>query len=493
MDRREFIAGATGVVAASLSFPTISHAQTPQRGGRLRLGLSQGGNTDTLDSTTWADTNMYMIGYALGNNLVELGPDKTPIPELAESWDSSDGSKRWSFKIRKGVEFHNGKLMTPEDVVFSIQRHLTPESKSFVKSFLSKVTDLRVDGDNVLIELSEGDADMPWIMSSYQLLIMPEGFNNPADFVGTGAYRLEQFQPGGRFRATRNRNYWKADRGWFDSVEFTTIPNLADREQALVDGQVDAIDNVNFLTFDKYRDNSDYQALETRGGRFVTTVMDVRKGPFKDPDVREAMKYSVSRNDIIEKVLGYATVGNDHPVPPTDPFFHTDLPQRPFDPKKARWLLEKAGYDLLRIRLSASETAFTGGIDTAILMQDSASLCNIDLRVTREPSDGYWSKVWMQKPYVQSFWTLRATPAMMYSVAFACGAPSAEAYWCNDQFTQILAAAKIETDFDKRKQQFWDLQEITNAQSGNIIPAFISDLDLYSRKVGVSSTIALPA
>lgn len=252
----------------------------------------------------------------------------------------------------------------------------------------------------------------------------------------------------------------------------------------MLSGRVDAIDNLNFLTFDKYRDDPKYQALETQGGRYVTTVMDVRKAPFNNPDIREAMKYATSRTDIIEKVLGYATIGNDHPVPPTDPFFHTELPQRPYDPRKARWHLEQAGLDSLRVRLSASETAFTGGIDTATIMQDSASLCNIDLRVNREEADGYWSKVWMQKPYVQSFWTLRATPAMMYSVAFACGAPSAEAYWCNDQFTQILAQAKVETDFATRKQQFWDLQEITSAQSGNIIPAFISDLDVFSNKLG---------
>lgn len=186
MDRRGFLHG-TALLAATGALPGAAFAQTPRRGGRLRLGVSQGGNTDTLDQTTWVDTNMYMIGYSLANNLVELAPDKTPIPELAESWDSSDNSKRWSFKIRKGVEFHNGKTLTPADVVYSIQRHLKPDSKSFVKSFLSKVTTLRVDGDNVLIEMSEGDADMPWIMSSYQLLIVPEGFDDPTRLIGTGA------------------------------------------------------------------------------------------------------------------------------------------------------------------------------------------------------------------------------------------------------------------------------------------------------------------
>lgn len=484
LDRRAFLAAATAAAAGGLYGPRTALAQpTPRRGGRLRLGLSQGSSNDTLDPRTFLDTNMYTIGFTLGNALVELTPEKEPVPELAESWEVSNDSRKWVFRIRQGVTFHNGKPLTPADVVYSLRRQRAEESRSLAKAFLADVTDIRADGQNVVIELANGDADIPTILAVYQLPIIPEGWDRWDRFMGTGAYVLQSFQPGGKMVAVRNRDYWKENAAWYERVEMETITDRAVREEALVEGLVDAIENVNFLTFDRYRNNPDFTALETQGARFITTVMDVRKRPFDDVNVREAMKYAVSRQDIIDKVIGYAVQGNDHPVPPSDPFFHSELPQREFDPRRARRLLSDAGLDSLNVALHASEAAFTGGLDTAIIMQDAASLGNINLRVKREEADGYWSRVWMQQPYVESFWTLRPTPAMMFTVAFSCGSPSAEAYWCDDRFTTALTAAKVETDFNKRKQHFWDLQEITSKEGGNIIPAFISDLDIYSNRI----------
>lgn len=485
VDRRHFLQAGAAAAAGLIAPSGEAMAQgAPRRGGRLRIGLSQGNSDDILDPRTWLDTNMYTIGFTLGNALVELAPDKEPIPELAESWEGSRDARRWAFRIRQGVEFHNGKSLTPADVVFSLKRQRAAESKSLAKAFLADVTDIRADGQNVVIELERGDADIPAIMAVYQLPIIPDGWDRWDQFIGTGPYVLQEFQPGGRMAAIRNRNYWKENTAWYDRVDLTTISDGTAREEALANDQVDAIENVDFLTFDRYRDNPDFTALETRGARFITTVMDARTKPFDDPKVREAMKYAVARQDIIDKVIGYAIQGNDHPVPPTDPFFHSELPQRDFDPRRARRLLADAGYDTLSVALHASEAAFTGGIDTAVIMQDAASLANINLRVKKEAADGYWSKVWMQKPYVQSFWNLRPTPAMMFTVAFACGSPSAEAFWCDERITSALAAAKVESEFDRRKQHFWDLQELTSREGGNIIPAFISDLDIFAKKIG---------
>ena len=484
MDRRRFIQGAAGSLAAVSGITGIARAQTPRRGGTLRIGMSAASTTDTLDPTTYLDLNTFTMGFTLGNNLVEMTSEKEPIPELAEEWDSSDRSSRWAFRIRKGVEFHNGKTLTPADVVYSLNRHRAENSKSLSKSFLANVTDIRADGQNVLIEMSQGDADIPAIMAVWGMQITPEGHERWDRYVGTGPYRLEGFEAGEIFKASRNRNYWKSDRAWFDNVEFIAMPDLKEREEALLARRVDAIDRVNFLTFDRFRESPDHIAVESEGARYVTMAMDVRKKPFSDPKVREAMKLLTSRQDIIDKVLGYATVANDHPVPASDPFHHSELPQRPYDPKRARALLADAGFDTLRLSLSASETAFAGGLDAATLMQDFAAAGNIDLRVVQEQADGYWTNVWMQKPFVESFWNMRPTPGMMFAVAFTCGGPSAEAFWCNDQFMSALAAARVETDFQKRKQHFWDLQEICHRDSGNIIPAFMSDLDIFSNKLG---------
>ena len=111
MDRRKFIAGTAGAVTTASLFSNHSFAQTPKRGGTLRLGMNAASSDDTLDPITYIDVNTFAMGFTLGKNLVEMTPDREPAPELAESWDSSDKSSRWAFRIRKGVEFHNGKTL----------------------------------------------------------------------------------------------------------------------------------------------------------------------------------------------------------------------------------------------------------------------------------------------------------------------------------------------------------------------------------------------
>ncbi|MEO1198752.1 MAG: hypothetical protein AAFX39_05895 [Pseudomonadota bacterium] len=136
------------------------------------------------------------------------------------------------------------------------------------------------------------------------------------------------------------------------------------------------------------------------------------------------------------------------------------------------------------VELSAADPAFPNAVDVAVLMQESGTPAGIDATVKREPNDGDWSNVWMQKPYVVSNWTTRPTPGMMFSVAFACGAPWAEAYWCNDQFEQLMKAGQTETDFAKRRQIYWDMQELASNDGGNVIFAFPTDLDAYHESVG---------
>ncbi|MGF1446509.1 MAG: ABC transporter substrate-binding protein [Pikeienuella sp.] len=469
-------------VLPSLS-PLAAQAQAPQRGGTLRIGLQDGSSDNSLDPVTYVDSSTYMIGLTLGNCLTELTPQKEPIPELAESWESSDGAKRWAFRIRQGVEFHDGRTLTPADVVYSLNRHIGDDSQSSAKAFLADVTRIYADGRDVIIEHASGDADIPQILADFHFIILPEGFTDWANFVGTGPYILESYEPGGRFAATRNPNYWKAGRAWFDRVEARTIPDLAAREAALAGGQVDFIDGVNFLVFDRYKSNPAFVAQESVGSRYVSSVMDVRSEPFSNPQVRLALKHAVPRQQIIEKVLGYAVAGNDHPVPPSDPFFHTELPQREFDPDRASFHLREAGLGNLSISLSAADAAFTGAVDAGILLSDTAGIAGMSVNVLPEADDQYWTEVWMAKPFTQAFWFVRPTPGMMFSVAFACEAAWNDAYWCDDRFGQLLRASRVETDFERRRQIFWDLQEITHFDGGVIIPAFLSDLEIYAERV----------
>jgi len=456
----------------------------PRRGGTLRVGWVDGSTDSSLDPRTYVDSSTYMLAFTLGNSLVELTPEKEPVPELARSWESAFNARVWAFRIREGVEFHNGKTLTPQDVAYSLNLHLAEGSGSSARAFLDGVTRIYADGGDVVVEHATGNADIPVVLADFHFIVVPEGFEDWESFVGTGPYVLESYEPGGRFAATRNPNYWKPDAAWVDRVECRTISDLADREAALAAGEVDFIDGVNFLVFDEYKAKPGFVAQETVGSKYVSTVMDVRTPPFDDIEVREALKYSIPRRQIIDKVLGYAVPANDHPIPPTDPFHHDELPQRPFDPERARWHLGRAGATDLELSLSAADVAFAGAVDAAVLLSDTAGLAGIDIDVLEEPADGYWTQVWMQKPLTQAFWFVRPTPGMHFSVAFACGAAWNDSYWCSDRFGELLQRSRVETEFETRRQAIWDLQELIHAESGVIIPAFVSDLEVYSARLG---------
>ena len=197
ISRREFIArvSALGLMAAVSPALLSSEAKAaaPKKGGRFRMGLAGGSTTDSLDPGTLPDMVPQMANRQLRNSLVETNYKSEPIPELAESWDSTPDATKWTFKLRKGVEFHNGKTLDAEDVVFSINHHRGKDSKSAAKGIVDPIKDIKADGKyTVVFELSGGNADFPFIMSEYHLSMIPAGTKG-ADLekgIGTGPYML---------------------------------------------------------------------------------------------------------------------------------------------------------------------------------------------------------------------------------------------------------------------------------------------------------------
>jgi peptide/nickel transport system substrate-binding protein len=191
--RREFMgrAAALGVsTALATSLAGKAFAQSAQKGGDLKLGIDGGGSTDSLDPATYTVTYMQIVGFQWGNPLVELDVNVEPVPELAESWESNADATQWVFKLRKGVQFHNGKEMTAADVVHSINHHRGEDSKSGAQGYLQSISDIKAtDKHEVTITMQAPNADLPYIVADYHLLIMPEGaaFDSA---IGTGAFTI---------------------------------------------------------------------------------------------------------------------------------------------------------------------------------------------------------------------------------------------------------------------------------------------------------------
>ena len=489
LTRRDFMGqaialGLSGPAALALSTDVLAAA--PQRGGDLRTGLSTGETSDSLDPATYTNWGMFSIGAAVCNYLVEIDAEKNPVPELAVGWEASDGAKRWVFELRKGVEFSNGKPFTSADVIYSLNRHRGEQSTSPGKPFLASVSDIRADGEHaVVFELSEGDADLPQALGTFQFAIVPDGHTDWSTLIGTGGYVVENFEPGVRFFSTRNPNYWKSDRAWVDSYEALSVIDPGARVNAILSGAVEMIDRADAKIVGRLRGHKSLQVIENEGAAYDSSAMDSRVAPFDNNDVRLALKYAVDREDMLKKIhQGLGTVANDHPVPPNDPYFNAELPQRPYDPDRARFHLKQAGLSSLEVSLSAADSAFNGAVDAAVLYGEHAKAAGIDLKVIREPNDGYWSNVWMTKPFSMVTWGVRVTPALHFSIAYACGAPWADGYLCHDRFEQLLKESKVTVDFDLRKEIFGEMQAIQSNEGANHVFMFESATNVFSTKVG---------
>jgi peptide/nickel transport system substrate-binding protein len=199
ISRREFIAqaaalGATAALSQSILASRVFAGETPRRGGRLRIGISGGSTTDTIDPAATTDMmNQIIINGQLGNCLVEIDHENKPVPELAESWDSSPDARIWNFKLRKGVEFHNGKTMDADDVIYSLNHHRGEDTKSAAKVIVDSIEEIKKeDKYSISIVLKSGNADFPFSLSDYHLIIAPTT-SDFTDGIFSGGYVLQQY------------------------------------------------------------------------------------------------------------------------------------------------------------------------------------------------------------------------------------------------------------------------------------------------------------
>jgi peptide/nickel transport system substrate-binding protein len=491
VSRREFMGraaalGASGLaICAMLTRADAIAAETPRSGGLLRLGLGGGSTTDSIDVASYNDSVMIEVSRGLFNGLVEWGQDGKPKPELAESFEPKGGAKDWVLNLRKAITFANGKEFTADDAVYSLNLH-RGQTKSGGAGSLKPITDVKkLDKHQIQISLEAADADLPYVLTDYHVLMVPEGFKDWANPVGTGSMSLDKFDPGVRISLKKTRDYWKEGRGHLDAVEVTVINDSSARLNALISGQIDAINRVDHKAVALLSKAPKIEVVRAAGGWHAVMAMEVDKPPYNNPDIRLALKYATDRAQILKALFsGYGTLGNDHPIPPTDPYFNSELPQRQFDPDKAASHFKKAGIADPKILLQASDAAFNGAVDEGALLQASAAKAGIRVDLKKEPADGFWDNVWLKGPFVSSYWAGRAAATQMLSVAYAAKAPWNETHWNNETFEKLLADARSETDEAKRKPYIWEMQTMLNEDGGAIIPVFRDWLDAHNEKVG---------
>ncbi|MBM3573328.1 MAG: peptide ABC transporter substrate-binding protein, partial [Alphaproteobacteria bacterium] len=221
-------------------------------------------------------------------------------------------------------------------------------------------------------------------------------------------------------------------------------------------------------------------------GRHTTTGLMCDHAPFKDNvDLRLALKYAIDREGILRNVRrGYGTIANDHPLSPFDPYYCRDLPQRTYDPDRAKFHLKNTGLSSFDVVLTTSDAVGSEGPDLAVHFRQTAAPCGINIQVKKEPVDGYWSNVWMNRPRSMGTYLPRATADQVLSLAHSSGAKWNGARFENPRIDQLPAEGRRTLDQAKRRQVHCDLQRIINEDGGSIIPMFLDCLDARAAKLG---------
>ena len=435
------------------------------------LGFGEASSLDPISKG-----RVFQITEKIMSRLVRPGLDGSPTEDLAVSWTANEDATVWTLKLREGVKFHDGSDFDSADVLYSLRRVLDPESDSPARSAVKMISNVEApDATTVVITLSTPFADMPLQLMDYRLRMIPEGSGDDiaATGIGTGPFKVEKFDAQGTTILVANMDYYEGPPG----VERMEVIGIADgqaRLQALLGGQIDmergitAQQRVMLDSSDKFN----IQAIPTGNWRGLVFRTDVE--PFSDVRVRQAVRLAADRQGLVDLVVGGGgIVACDTPVEPNDQYrADIDCPQ---DIEKAQALLAEAGFeDGIDVEVHVATLEPTWPI-LAEAYQQQAAKAGIRVSINQVPSDGFWSEVWMKKDVSATRWNERPADQALHEI-YLSTAKWNESYFKDESFDALLADARRELDFDKRKALYVQAQEYLWENAGTLIPYHVTKL-----------------
>jgi len=404
-------------------------------------------------------------------------------PNLAVEWEGAKDYTEWTFKLRRGVEFHNGKTVTAKDVVYSLGEHIKEGSRSPSKTLLAPIVDMKADGDDVVkITLKDSNVDFPVLLGfDYHTAIVVEGWKDGDPVVGTGPYKLVEFKPGLRSVVVRNENYFKSDAAWVDTFITQGITDATARSNAMRSGDVD-ISGVDARIAEFLDKDPKITVHSTPSGSHFLWAMMCDRPPTNDLNVRLALKHCVDRQSMLDRLVrGHGKIANDFPVNPGCPMYCKEIPQHDWDPDKARFYWKKTG--LSGIEVVTSNAAVDFAVDATTLLKESAKAAGIEIKIKRMPDDGYWDTTWMKVPFCASHWASRPTADLVLTLIYHSEAEWNETQWKNERFDELLVLGRKTTDPGKRYEIYCEACTLLHDDGGAFIPFFLNQVECVRSRI----------
>lgn len=490
--RRDFLKLAAGGVAAvgmggvlaacgsSSSSSTTSttgsssHGQ-PKRGGTITLASSGGGTSDTIDGDKATNNLDFARTPNLYDTLMEVDANNIPQLHLADEVTSNSTATEWTIRVKKGVEFHNGKTLTIDDVLFTFNRIITEKlsAASGLASFDMKNAK-KLDDYTVRIPMTTPNSIVQWsLIGNGEMSIVPTDFD-PKNPVGTGPFKFKSFTPGTQSTFTRFDNYFITGQPYVDELVIVDYADETSQVNALLSGQATCCDQLSIASVATVR-NGGQVAEIWRGPGWVPFTMRLDVAPFNDVNVRQALRLVVDRPQMDELVYGgYGFIGNDI-FGRTDPAYDdSGIPQRHQDIPQAKSLLKKAGKEGLTVTLVTSDIR-TGALQLAQVLKQQAAAAGITINLDTVTPTAFFGPNYLTWAFAQDWWS--GYPYLRQAgYSMVPGAPWDETHWDTSEYAgkyiSLYKQALSTVDATAQGEIVHEMMRMDWDYGGYIIPVF---------------------
>ncbi len=513
IDRRTFLRHATRLgigwpvlrtlgAAAGLGFAARGAAAEGAAGGTVKAAVAM--PHGAIDPILVNDSGSYQLIFQVAEFLCVTQPDLTLKPVLAESWSHNDDGSVWTFKLRRGVKFHDGQVMRAEDVVASFDRLSDPagasNALSVFKGLLSKGGTRKVDDYTVAFHLDTPDGNFPYAVSidNYNAVILPANYRGAyeSDFMGTGPFRLEGYRPREGATFVRNPDYW-GPKALPDRIEFKFYSDIQPRLLALQSGEVDILDAVPVVLSPALRANPDIDVLRVRSANHRQLHMRCDAAPFSDKRVRQALALSLDRKKLVDGLCrGMAVMGNDSPFAPLFPSTDPTVAQRDQDLVEARQLMAAAGAGA-GFDVTLTTEHYTDIPEYAQLVQNFAKPLGIRISLKIETQALYYGKSvpgqsdWLDSALGITDYAHRGAPNTLLGNPLVRHGPWNAAHFDSAAYDAMVRRYVKALDIQAQRSAARDIQELLLDETPLII-SYFPDLLVPVRK-GVTGLVPIAA